>query len=91
MRPISIGMPKSRVRPIAVPMTSAMSVAMIAISARAQSRQERARQGVSAGLRQIPLGSDGEARAQMLREHRHQARQDHDGQKRVTELRAACQ
>ena len=35
--PISSGMPKIRLRPIAVPITSAMSVAMIAISARSHS------------------------------------------------------
>ena len=37
MTPISSGMPNSRLRPMAVPMTSARSVAQMAISARNQS------------------------------------------------------
>ena len=43
MTPISSGMPKIRLRPIAVPITSAMSVAMMAISASAHSIRRHGR------------------------------------------------
>ncbi len=43
MTPISSGMPNSRLRPMAVPITSARSVAQIAISASTQSGHDTAR------------------------------------------------
>ena len=52
--PISSGMPNRRLSPIAVPITSARSVAQMANSASAQSGHgDIAREGVAAGLRQV--------------------------------------
>ena len=90
MTPISSGMPKIRLRPIAVPITSAMSVAMMAISASAHSASETgARKGVAAGLRQVAAGGDGEPRAQRLQHDRHDVGDQRDDQQRVAELGAA--
>ena len=45
-----------------------------------------ARESIAAGLRQIPAGADGEARAQRLQDDRHDVAQQRDGQQRVAEL-----
>ena len=75
---------------MAVPITSAMSVAMMAISA---SRPQRvggpARVGVAAGLREIAPRGDGEPRAQRLQHDRHDVGDERDDQQRVAELGAA--
>ena len=87
MTPISSGMPKIRLRPIAVPITSAMSVAMMAISARNQRTQRhRLREGVAAGLGEIAAGGDGEPGAERLQHDRHDVGDQRDDQQRVAEL-----
>ena len=75
---------------MAVPITSAMSVAMMAISASQPQRIGRpARIGVAAGLRQVAAGGDGEARAQRLQHDRHDVGDERDDEQRVAELGAA--
>ena len=88
--PISSGMPNSRLRPMAVPITSAMSVAMMAISASSHSGQATQRGiGVAAGLRQIAARGDGEPRAERLQHDRHDVGEQRDDQQRVAEFRPA--
>ncbi len=84
--PISSGMPKTRLSPMAVPMTSARSVAMIASSASAQRGQRHpAREGVAAGLRQILAGADRQPRAERLQDDRHDIGEQRDRKQRVAE------
>ncbi len=75
---------------MAVPITSARSVAQIAISASTQSGHDTAaRKRVAAGLRQVAPGADAEPRAERLQQDRHEVGQQRDGQQRVAELGAA--
>ena len=88
--PISSGIRNSRLRPMAVPITSARSVAMMAISARQPQRPcHPARKGIAAGLREIAPGADAEPYAQRLQDDRHQIGQQRDGEQRVAEFGAA--
>ena len=88
--PISSGMPNSRLRPIAVPMTSARSVAQMAISANSHSTiADRLGERVAARLGEVASRREAETRAQRLQQDRHDVRHQRDAQQRVAELRAA--
>ena len=88
--PISSGMPNRRLSPIAVPITSARSVAQIAISASTHSGHDTAaRKSIAAGLREIAPRGDAKPRAQRLQQDRHQVGEQRDGKQRVTEFGAA--
>ena len=90
MTPYSSGTPSSSFRPIAVPITSARSVATMASSARTQRPKETgARKGIAAGLREVAVGRDREPRAERLQDDRHQARDERGEEQRVAEARAA--
>ena len=67
-----------------------MSVDIAITSACSQSPTlDRAGEVVAAELRQVALGDDAELRRQVLDEHRHEVRGEHDPQQEVAELRAA--
>ncbi len=87
---ISSGMPNSRLSPIAVPITSARSVAQMAISAISHSGTDTARGNASrhACARSRP-GRDAKPRAQRLQDNRHDVRHQRDGEQRAAKLGAA--
>ena len=90
--PSSSGMPNRRLRPIAVPITSARSVAQMANSASSPERPgDPARIGVAAGLREVAAGRHAEPGAERLEDDRHDVGEQRDRQQRVAELRAASE
>ena len=88
--PSSSGMPNSNCSAMAVPISSARSVAQMAISASTHSATLTGRgKAVAAELRQVASGDDAEARAEGLQQHGHQRGEQRDGKQRVAEGRPA--
>ena len=80
------GMPNSSCSAIAVPITSARSQAMIAVSQASHSAKLTGRGiAVAARLGQIAPGDDAEPRRQRLQQDRHQVGQQDDREQRVAE------
>ena len=88
--PSSSGMPNRRLSPIAVPITSARSVAQIAISAIAHSGHDTARGNASrqACARSRPDAIPSRAHS-ACKQDRHQVGEQRNGEQRVPELRPA--
>ena len=84
------GSPKSRLRAIAAPSTSARSQAAIAISQTIHRKmRDRAREVIAARLGEIAAAGDAEARGERLQQNRHQVRDHDDAEQRVAEPGAA--